>query len=862
MELPAMSESLLREHWDDRDRWDPPVKNLDKFFTSMYLYYTNKGLPTIILNQFCAVFSLGFTVSFSAFLIAFVDWSKLSNCRDEESCGIFSDYVISNPFNTSSHLFSFLVILYIILFGAFWIWKCISGIYLVSSAIDMERFYREILGIHLNDLQTMGWHEVVQRLIKLHEHGIHRVAIKEKLTEHDVVLRIMRKDNYMIGLINKQLMDLRVPWWIAPFMSERLFLTKSLEWSLSFCIMEYVFNEQFTVSSTFLKGSADLQRRFIVVGIIHFLLLPFMLVFMTIHFFLQNFQQFHSSRAYLGPRTWSPLALWTFREFNELSHIFEERINKTFIPANDYLSLFYNPNTAVVARCVAYISGAFVATLIVVSFIGEGILLYVHISNHNLLWYVGIFSAIFAGSRSVIPDDTKSRDAPEDLVQKVVSCTHYFPTHWTSRCHTIPVKDELAELFPFKINLFAMEVMSVVLTPLVLCFSLPSSASTIIDFFKDHSKYVEGVGAVCDYSLFDFDRYGDERYGAPAAGRMDESQRLQNGKLEASFFNFQNAHPNWEGDEKGRAMIDRVDTYRLNRENERDQQISAALEQSMAMHSNSVFGQNLFNNSYREANQSIPIPPPQENKKPTSTVPQPANKSDSLPKLPDNSLPQIVETYLSNDNVNNYGDVSNNDSDETGSPLGMTLPSLSMPSISVSNGTWGPKGYSQVLTSDKDDDNLKNNSNSPRQGISPKQGRHGRVEVSFFNNEGGFNNWGGQSPRTRPSIGHIRPDATTATSRNNNLPSVLRSILKQENIDYENDFYWLNRFQQERKSLGPSEMEKSLLQSQNLGGISRFGFNSAADINFADSGKINKGINSSKKVKSFEISEDVNEASV
>lgn len=853
-----MSESLLEghDHWDDRDRWEPPVKNLDKFFTSMYLYYTNKGLPTIILNQFCAVFSLGFTVSFSAFLIAFVDWSKLNNCRDEESCGIFSDYVISNPFNTSSHLFSFLVLLYIILFGAFWVWKCISAIYVISSAIDMERFYREILGIHLNDLQTMRWHEVVQRLIKLHEHGIHRVAIKEKLTEHDVVLRIMRKDNYMIGLINKQLMDLRVPWWIAPFMSERLFLTKSLEWSLSFCIMEYVFNEQFTVSSSFLKGNIELQRRFIVVGIIHLLLLPFMLVFMTIHFFLQNFQQFHSSRAYLGPRTWSPLALWTFREFNELPHIFEERINKTFIPANDYLSLFYNPNTAVVARCVAYISGAFVATLIVVSFIGEGILLYIHIANHNLLWYVGIFSAIFAASRSVIPDDTKSKEAPEDLVQNVAACTHYFPTHWTSRCHTIPVKDEVSELFPFKINLFAMEVMSVVLTPLVLCFSLPSSASTIIEFFKEHSKYVEGVGAVCDYSLFDFDRYGDERYGAPSAGRMDESQRLQNGKLEASFFNFQNAHPNWEGDEKGRTMINRVDTYRLNRENERNQQISAALEQSMAMHSNSVFGQNLFNNSYRQNNQPIPKSPIfQENKKPASIIPLSAKQSDALPKSSNNSIPHIVDTNLSNDDVNNNSDVSNNDSDGSGSLLGMTLPSLSMPSVSISNGLWGPKGYSQVRTTDKDD-NLKNNNDSARQGgNSPKQGRHGRVEVSFFNNEGGSNTWD-QSPRARRSVGHIRPDATTVRT-NNNLPSVLRSILKQENIDYENDFYWLNRFQQERKSLGPTEMEKSLLQSQNLGENSRFGFNSTIDMNL-DSGKINN----SKKVKSFEISEDVNEASV
>ena len=45
-----------------------------------------------------------------------------------------------------------------------------------------------------------------------------------------------------------------------------------------------------------------LKWRFQVVGLIHLILLPFMLIFMSIHFFLQNVQHFHSSKAYLGPR--------------------------------------------------------------------------------------------------------------------------------------------------------------------------------------------------------------------------------------------------------------------------------------------------------------------------------------------------------------------------------------------------------------------------------------------------------------------------------------------------------------------------------------------------------------------------------
>lgn len=280
------------------------------------------------------------------------------------------------------------------------------------------------------------------------------------------------------------LLDLRVPSWIAPFMSERLFLTKSLEWSLSFCILEYMFNEEFVISSSFLKNVPLLETRLRVVGVVHMLLLPFMVIFMSIHFFLQNAQSFHSSKSYLGPRQWSPLALWSFREFNELPHIFNERINKSYEPSNEYIQSFSNPYAAIIASFVAYVGGACIAMILLVSVFSEGVLLYVSVYDHNLLWYLGVFSAIYAGSRSLIPDKTKKTEDPSELIGHISACTHYYPPHWMNRCHTIPVKDEMSELFPFKVHLFGMELMSVILTPIVLCFSLPPSASSIVDFVR------------------------------------------------------------------------------------------------------------------------------------------------------------------------------------------------------------------------------------------------------------------------------------------------------------------------------------------------------------------------------------------
>ncbi len=59
------------------------------------------------------------------------------------------------------------------------------------------------MGITVSDVQNMTWSDVVRRVITLHDNGVYRITIQDKLTEYDVVARIMRKENYMVALINK-----------------------------------------------------------------------------------------------------------------------------------------------------------------------------------------------------------------------------------------------------------------------------------------------------------------------------------------------------------------------------------------------------------------------------------------------------------------------------------------------------------------------------------------------------------------------------------------------------------------------------------------------------------------------------------
>lgn len=53
----------------------------------------------------------------------------------------------------------------------------------------------------------------------------------------------------------------------------------------------------------------------------------------------------------------------------------------------------------------------------------------------------------------------------------------------------------------------------------MLWFTLPRCSAQIIDFFREFTIHVDGLGYVCSFAVFDFAKtgLGDVRYGAPAA---------------------------------------------------------------------------------------------------------------------------------------------------------------------------------------------------------------------------------------------------------------------------------------------------------------------------------------------------------
>jgi len=210
---------------------------------------------------------------------------------------------------------------------------------------------------------------------------------------------------------------------------------------------------------------------------------------------------------------------------------------------------------------VAYIARSFVAVLLLATVIAPDIFVQFEITPHRTaVFYLGVFTAVLAGARGMIPEDNRVFD-PEMLMMEVIAYTHYMPDEWKDQLHSKKVHQEFGELFAMKVLIFVQELLSVVLTPFVLWFSLPACAPAIIDFFREFSVHVDGRGYVCSFAEFNFERHGNVKFGAPTQTR-DKKMISNEGKMEKSFLNFKATNPDWNpSDPSGSLYLSRMADY-------------------------------------------------------------------------------------------------------------------------------------------------------------------------------------------------------------------------------------------------------------------------------------------------------------
>ena len=522
------------------------ITSVDVFLDQAYKYYQGKGLEILFINNFTNWIAMGFVVLFTCCLRYCIDWERVLRgpVNGAEHPQLWNVFHLSGLFKMS-----WTVLLAMMVLMVLWCWQFNWLVSQLPEWRRMQRFYTDLLGIPDSSLGTCDFADITNRIVALQAE--HPISI-DKLDAHDIANRLMRRQNYLIALFNKDILAFDLPWPPLNAFIPRNHLTKVLEWNLSWCIFNHFFDEKLQINKTLLQGGqrrqsmeGELQRRFIISGCINALLSPFIAVFTILYFFYRYGEEIYRNPKTAGLRQYTPFAQWKFREFNELPHFFQRRLANSHRKAAKYLEQFHDDKLLGLARIVSFILGSCVMVLLILSVIRQDLLTQFELTpGRTALWYIGIFTVIIAICRSIVPDTLRTDD-PSRLMRAVIEYTHYDPKHWHNKYHSSHVHTEFASLHKYKMSILLYELIGILTTPLLLCFALPRKSKDIVDFFREFTVHVEGIGYVCSFALFDFERHGNPGYGVPITKAPSRHHQSSHGKLEKSFISFAENHPDW-----------------------------------------------------------------------------------------------------------------------------------------------------------------------------------------------------------------------------------------------------------------------------------------------------------------------------
>ena len=256
-------------------------------------------------------------------------------------------------------------------------------------------------------------------------------------------------------------------------------------------------------------------------------------------------QEVQKNPSVLAARTYTPLAEWRFREFNELPHLFRKRLDMSPPFASHYIDQFPKAKTEMFARAVAFVSGSLATVLGLATVFDPELFLGFEItSDRTALFYTAIFTSIWAFARGSISADNSVFD-PEYAMGNVIQFTRYEPDHWKGRLHSFDIKLEFSALYKVKAVIFAEEILSILTIPFVLFSSLPKCSDQIIDFFREFTVHVDGLGYVCTFAEFDFKKGIGAGKGNNDGDIRDDYYSTKHGKMEASYYGFMGNYGNF-----------------------------------------------------------------------------------------------------------------------------------------------------------------------------------------------------------------------------------------------------------------------------------------------------------------------------
>ncbi len=466
----------------------------DNFLIKVYNYYYGRGFTCILIDDVLNICGLLFIILYSVFLFECINYPTL-----------FKEHSISRSIDYGRLLhMSFFTILCIILVSFIFLYKTVRLIEKTKQNLKIKEWYEEHLNIDHEKILTIKWSSIMNKLVTICNDQVYQPTI----TKLDIINRIMRKNNYFIAMVDLDILNLNL---YIPLYGNYMFLSKYLEWTLQKCIFNYFFDSNSQLKKQFvtdantilhhndiIRFKNELKHRFKTMTIINIICIPFILLFQLTYFFFKYAEEYRREPHLLGLRQYSHYARWKFREYNELPHIFDNRLNMSYDNASKYISHFSNKISEMIKEFIVFIASSFLIFLTLVSIIDDDILFQDVSNGKSTLWYIGLFGGIIGACKLSKKNEFVYK--PDKLLKRVAIYTHYFPNHWKDIEHLRTTYDEFSKYFQIKIYSILEELFSFIITPYMLYFHFYKDTDKIIDFFITYTIYNQNIGHMCSFA--------------------------------------------------------------------------------------------------------------------------------------------------------------------------------------------------------------------------------------------------------------------------------------------------------------------------------------------------------------------------
>jgi autophagy-related protein 9 len=504
------------------------VDNLDFHLEWVYKYYEHHGIWSYLLHKGIKYTTAVFLLWLSSFMFNCINYNKIPGSTRFDQIRVPKCYE-SLPFAWNFFIWISVVVMFV---------KLVAELQSLPKWFEVHNFYTHLLDIPDKDIQTVTWQYVVSKLMELrdanpitnqntppaHHKKWFSTQSKQRMDAHDIANRLMRRDNYWIAMINKDVVNFSID---IPFIGKKDFYPYALQWFASICLIDCVFDESHQVKPSFrtTKNRKEniqlLKRRFKAAGLLAMICVVPMAMLSIVYRFLDNFTEYQKNPSSLGTRKFSNLAQWKIRNFNEVSHLFDRRMRLCYPFANRYLDQFPKDKTNQALRFFSFVFGSLAAILGVVSLIDSDLFLGFEIAGKTVLFWLTIFSSVTLICRNAAKNEDDDLWDPEVAMKALIDYTHYFPDPWKDRLHSDEVRAEFSSMYKLEALLFIEDVVGTLLTPFILMYNFADRADRLIDFFREFTIHVDGLGTVCSYAVFDF-QHGGKAPSKPGQGDLRE----------------------------------------------------------------------------------------------------------------------------------------------------------------------------------------------------------------------------------------------------------------------------------------------------------------------------------------------------